>query len=68
MKCRVCHSPMLLDRCETDSKAMSCWHQCPNCKTVRMTSEPASIPRADDNAYASDVDYSGSYHETYVFT
>lgn len=40
MKCRSCHSPMMLERCESSSHATTSWHRCPVCKQVRMTSDP----------------------------
>jgi len=57
---------MLLDHCVSEANATSCWHQCPNCKTVRMTSEPIRKTPIDDKAYAVEADYPGSYNETFV--
>lgn len=71
MKCRACQSTMLLDRCEAGSNATACWHRCPNCKTVRMTSELSDNSvrgnnMNDNKAYAMDAEFSGSYNESYI--
>ena len=31
---------MILDRCESSDHATTCWHSCPVCNHVRMTSDP----------------------------
>jgi len=52
MKCRSCQTPMVVDRCESSEHATTCWHQCPLCKQVRLTSEraPASARHASSVA------------------
>lgn len=55
---------MVLDRCESSDHATTCWHQCPVCKQVRMTSDPhaassSMMVRArkdDDSGFAAEPD------------
>ena len=45
MRCRTCGSPMVTEHCESGSSATTCWHSCPLCRQVRLTSEP-DVPTA----------------------
>lgn len=64
MKCRSCHSPMMLERCESSTHATTSWHRCPVCRQVRMTSDPQSASRShavttlkdEDRVYATEPD------------
>ncbi len=55
---------MILDRCESSEHAITCWHQCPVCKQVRMTSDPKvgkaslsmSTRKDDDSGYSAEPD------------
>lgn len=55
---------MLLDRCESSNHATTCWHRCPVCKQVRMTSDPQAVSSSltvsarkdDDHGFAAEQD------------
>lgn len=49
---------MVVDRCESSEQVTTCWHQCPLCKQVRLTSErDSSLPEhAGDVAFHADDD------------
>jgi hypothetical protein len=42
---------MVLDRCESSEHATTCWHQCPLCKQVRLTSDPVPASSVSGNAF-----------------
>lgn len=74
MKCRTCHTSMVVDRQESSDQVTTCWHLCPLCKQVRLTSEPESVLSSQfarellhtdyDNGYAADFESqpSAAYH------
>lgn len=55
---------MILDHCESSEHATTCWHQCPVCKQVRMTSDPKvgksslamSTRKDEDRGYSAEPD------------
>jgi hypothetical protein len=58
---------MVVDHCESSQHATTCWHHCPLCKHVRLTSEKeiagtrsqlATVAHKDDDGgYAAEPDY-----------
>lgn len=62
MRCRTCGSPMVTEHCESGASATTCWHSCPLCRQVRLTSEP-DVPTALVVADAADVEASADEEE-----
>ncbi|MFK7854444.1 MAG: hypothetical protein AB8B79_10040 [Granulosicoccus sp.] len=66
MKCRTCNTGMVVDHCESSQYATTCWHHCPLCKQVRLTSEETNGALAqlaqvahtdDDGGYPSEFEH-----------
>jgi len=66
IKCRTCSSTMTIDRCESSGKATTCWHQCPVCRQVRLTSTNRSASEAVTSQARSSLDYDNSVRDPEV--